>query len=115
MGIPGIQWESREYDGNPGNTMEIQGIRWESGEYDGNPGNTIKIQGILEILGIRNPPFPPRSFWIATKSKLPDETRKQGRNALWFARLTPIIRVSTVTAVFHLDPVVNLADYVTHL
>jgi hypothetical protein len=62
MGIQGIRWESREYDGNPGNTMGIPGIRWESGEYDGNPGNTIKIQGILEIPGIRNPPFPPSDY-----------------------------------------------------
>jgi hypothetical protein len=41
MGIPEIQWESRESDGNPGNTM---GIQWES---DGNPRNTVEILGKL--------------------------------------------------------------------
>jgi hypothetical protein len=44
--IPGIQWESREYIGNPGNTMGIPGIQWESREYNGNPGNTMGIPGI---------------------------------------------------------------------
>jgi len=40
MGIPEIQWKSRESDGNPGNPMEIPGIQWESRESDVNPRNT---------------------------------------------------------------------------
>ena len=44
--IPGVQWESQEYDGNPGSTMGIPGVQWKSREYDGNPGSTMGILGV---------------------------------------------------------------------
>jgi len=46
MGILGVQWESWEYNGNPGSTMGILGVQWESWEYSGNPGNTVGILGV---------------------------------------------------------------------
>jgi len=46
MGIPRILWESREYGGNPGNTVGIPSIQWEFQEYYGNPRNTMGIQRI---------------------------------------------------------------------
>ena len=32
--IPGVRWESREYDGSPGSTTGVPGVQWKSREYD---------------------------------------------------------------------------------
>ena len=46
MGIPGVQWESWEYNGSPGSTMGILGVQWELRECNGNPRSTMYPIGV---------------------------------------------------------------------
>ncbi|CAF2870964.1 unnamed protein product [Rotaria sp. Silwood2] len=54
MEIPGVQWESWEYSGNPGSTMGIPGVQWESWEYSGNPGKIRCIQTEVDSTKVNN-------------------------------------------------------------